>query len=309
MAKKTSRQLNNFELVEHFLENALSYDIENDEKYEIVSKIVSTELNIENFDESLISINSKSYRFAKYRKDTHREKLHQEIVYELLSNQRLKSDEDITLGIGGAFPNSKLETLRNAYIVIGLPASGKSGISNKIADEFGAMILDSDYAKRKLPEFSKLPFGATLVHEESDKIIFGENNPEKFKSLFDYCREFGSNIVIPKIGSNIEGILELITVLKKSDYNVHLTLVELDRIKATERALNRFKETDRYVPLGLIFDTYSNNPTIAFYKIITYHQALLNSYGVISTDTKIDEDPKCILKSDNMNPANLYFNE
>mgnify|MGYP006211262003 CR=1 FL=1 len=59
MAKKTSRPLNNLELVEHFLQNALEYDIEIDDNYDIVPDIVSTELNIENFDESLISKNSR----------------------------------------------------------------------------------------------------------------------------------------------------------------------------------------------------------------------------------------------------------
>lgn len=308
MAKKTSRPLNDFILVEHFLENALSYDLEDSGKYEIVAKIVSTELNIENFDESLISLNSKSYRFNNYRKDAQRRKLHEQIVFELLSLERLDDDEKIKLESGGAFPLTKVvNTDRNAYIIIGLPASGKSGIANKVADHYGAYILDSDYAKRKLPEFEALPFGATLVHEESDRIIFGENNSSKFKSLFDFCREEGSNIVLPKIGSNVEGIVELITVLTKANYKTHLTLVELDRIKSTQRALERFKTTRRYVPLGLIFDTYSNNPTIAFYKAITMHENLLESYGIISTDVEIGENPKRILLSKNINnPASLY---
>jgi hypothetical protein len=307
MAKKSSRPLNNFELVEHFLENALNYDIENDDNYAIIPKIVTTELNIENFDDSLISLNSKSYRVFPYRKDGPRRKLHDQIVFELLSQRRLKKDEEISLGNGGAFPISgNIKTLQNAYIIIGLPASGKSGISNMVADTFGAYILDSDYAKRKIPEFNALPFGATLVHEESDLIIFGESNTSKFKSQFDYCREWKANIVIPKIGSNYESVKDLIILLKKNEYNVHLTLVELDRVKATQRALERFKETERYVPLGLIFDTYANNPTIAFYKIITYDSNLLESYGVISTDVPRDQIAKNVLKSNDNNPANLF---
>lgn len=306
MAKKTSRPLNNFELVEHFLENALDYDIEDNENYEIIPKIVSTELNIENFDESLISLYSKSYRVLPYRKETYRRKLHDQIVSELLVEKRLDNDDEIKLGKGGAFPEQGLKTSSDAYIIIGLPASGKSGISNTIADNYGAVILDSDYAKRKIPEFNALPFGATLVHEESDRIIFGENNSSKFKSLFDYCRELKANIVIPKIGSNYQSVKDLIILLKKNEYKVHLTLVELDRIKATQRALIRFKETERYVPLGLIFDTYGNNSTIAFYKIITHNSDLLDSYGIISTDVKRGENPKGILKSNNNNPSNLY---
>lgn len=307
MSKKTSRPLNNFELVEHFLENALDFDLSNSKNYEIVPKIVSTELNIENFDETLISLNSKSYRTLEYRKDNVRKKLQNQIVLELLEMKRLQSDEDIKLENGGAFPNTEINTDLNAYIVIGLPASGKSSIAEKVADECGAFILDSDYAKRKLPEFNKLPFGATLVHEESDRIIFGEEKNNDLKSLFDYCREVGANIVIPKIGSNYSGIINLIVnVLKKNNYKVHLTLVDLDRIKATQRALKRFEKTDRYVPLGLIFDTYANNPSNTFYKLITYNNNLLESYGIINADVKENDEYKRGLINGASNPANLY---
>ncbi len=33
------------------------------------------------------------------------------------------------------------------------------------------MVLDSDFAKRKLPEFDGYPWGASIVHEESSDII------------------------------------------------------------------------------------------------------------------------------------------
>ena len=307
MTKKTRpiRPLHNFELVEQFLENALLLDLEQSENYALVPKIVTTELNIENFDESLISINSKSYRIAQYRKDSDRKQLVEQIILELLCDKRLAEDEDIKLGVGGAFPLTEIQLSNNAYIIIGLPASGKSGIASNLADEFGAYILDSDYAKRKLPEFDALPFGATLVHEESNNIIFGVANPKIINSLFDNCVELGANIVIPKIGSTYEGILDLINLLKDNKYQVHLTLVELDRVKATQRALERYKKTDRYIPLGLIFDTYGNSPTITFYKIITHNKQLLASYGIISTDVAVGNKPKQILTTPN-NPSNLY---
>jgi Zeta toxin len=304
---KTSRPLNNFELVEHFLVNALEYDIETNGNYDIVPDIVATELNIENFDESLITRASKSYRVLDYRKESQRLNLQKQIVLELLTEKRLPSDNDITLGKGGAFPNTALRTNQDAYIVIGLPASGKSGISGEIADAFGCLILDSDYVKRKLPEFSKLPFGATLVHEESDYVIFGENKPKKFGSLFDKCIETNANIVVPKIGANYESVLALIELLEKNNYKPHLTLVELDRIKSTQRALHRFKTTGRYVPLSLIFDTYNNSPSVTFYKLITYNSNKLASFGVISTDVPEGMKPIRLLCSENgLNPANLF---
>jgi hypothetical protein len=87
MSNKTGRPLHNFELVEHFLENVLLFDLE--KEYDTVSQIVSTELNIENFDHSLVSLNSKLYRFNKFRSDISRRKLHKRIVNELLMEKRL----------------------------------------------------------------------------------------------------------------------------------------------------------------------------------------------------------------------------
>jgi len=98
----------------------------------------------------------------------------------------LKSDEDITLGKGGSAPIKKLKQNGKAFIFIGLPASGKSTISNEISDKHGCFILDSDFAKRKIPEYHDLQFGASLVLEESIDIVFGEEKKTGYKSLLEY---------------------------------------------------------------------------------------------------------------------------
>ncbi len=290
MASKNSRQLNTFELVEHFLVNALDMKIDKS-NYFTIPKIVSTELNIDNFDEKKITSRSNSYRNLYYRNERDRIELKDRIVKELITKKRLKSDEEIALGKGGAIPKTQIQQNGQAYIVIGLPASGKSGISNSIADLFGGIILDSDYAKRKLPEFNSLPFGATLVHEESVEIVFGEESTNGYKSLLNLASNFRINVVIPKIGNSTEGILDLVKTLKKLSYDCHLTLVELDRKKATKRALDRFLETDRYVPLGLIFDSYSNNPTITYYTLKRDSSVEFSSFGLISTDVPKNKKP------------------
>jgi len=304
MASKNSRQLNTFELVEHFFVNALDMTIDR-KNYSIIPKIVTTELNIDNFDEKKITSRSNSYRNLYYRNEKDRIALKNQIIKELLTKKRLKSDDKITLGSGGAMPKTPIQQKNQAYIVIGLPASGKSGVSNVIADNFGGVILDSDYAKRKLPEFDSLPFGATLVHEESIEIIFGEESVNGYKSLLNLTSQFNINIVVPKIGNSISGILDLAKTLKKLGYACHLTLVELDRKKATQRALGRFLETERYVPLGLIFDSYSNNPTITYYTIKRDFSAYFSSFGIISTDVPKNRKP-VKLETQPGNPADNY---
>lgn len=305
MATKNSRQLNNFELVEHFLKYALEYEL-NKSNYSIVPKIVTTELNIDNFDEKQITLQSRSYRNFYHRTDKERITLWNKIVADLITKKRLDSDEKIRLGRGGALPNTDIKQSKSAYIIIGLPASGKSTIANEIADEKGAIILDADYAKRKLPEFNSLPFGATLVHDESDAIIFSPPQDNKFSSLFHLATKFNLNVVVPKIGNNFESIVKLAKTFKHYEYKVHVTLVELDRKKATIRALDRFVTTDRYVPLSLIFDSYSNNPTISYYKLKSYYSAHFDSFGVLSTDVPKGQSPKCIESTSRSNPSNIF---
>jgi adenylate kinase family enzyme len=301
-----ARPLFTFELVEHFLVNALDFPL-NRRNYSIVPKIVNTELNIENFDDKQITLKGKAYRNLYHRKDPERILLKKKIVADLLTKKRLDNDERISLGKGGALPQkTNFKQEGNAYIITGLPASGKSGVANKLAEKTGSIILDSDYAKRKLPEFNCLPFGATLVHEESDEIVFGNSQVSEYKSVFETASKYNINIVIPKIGHNFNSLESLINTLKREKYKVHLTLVELDRKKATRRALERFIKTNRYVPLGVIFDSYSNNPTVTFYRIIMEKNGDLDSYSILSTDVGINEVP--IVKLNNgANPISLIY--
>lgn len=304
MGKNKSRPLNTFELVEHFLINALGIEITK-KNYEMVPKIVETELNIENFDDLSETSNSKSYRNYFKRNDVKRLKLRKEIVEELLVKKRIKSDEKIKLGKGGAAPPNGPSQEGEAIIIIGLPASGKSTIASSIADDLGAYILDSDYAKRKIPEYHELQFGATLVHEESSNIIFGEFKRTGYKSLLQRIKEYRINCVIPKIGSKVQSVLDLKEMLALNGYRSHLALVELDRVKSTRRALKRFLATKRYVPLGLIFDGYANNPSLTYYNLKSKFNNEFQSFGIVSTDVERGGDPKLIEATVN-SPLKMY---
>ena len=301
---KKSRLLNTFELAEHFVIKVLGIDL-SEEKYNIIPKIVETELNIENFDDLQETRNSKAYRNYFVREESDRLILRNKIVEELLTKKRLESDDEIILGKGGAAPLKELKQDAQAFIIIGLPASGKSTISNEISDNFGCFILDSDFAKRKIPEYHDLQFGASLVHEESSDIIFGEEKQTGYKSLLEYISEYNVNCVIPKIGSNIKSILKLNEILKIHKYESHLILVELDRVKSTKRALNRFVETNRYVPLGLIFDDYSNNPSLTYYKLKSKYSSEFKSFGILNSDVERGEKP-IIVETLNDSPIKTF---
>ena len=304
MGSKKSRLLNTFELAEHFVVKVLGLELTED-NYEMIPRIVETELNIENFDDLHETRNSKAYRNYFVREDVDRDKLRLKIVEGLLVQKRMKSDDNILLGKGGSAPRTDLKQNSEAFIIIGLPASGKSTISNDISDEYGCFVLDSDYAKRKIPEYHNLQFGATLVHEESADIIFGEEKKTGYKSVLEHISEYNVNCVIPKIGSQVDSILNLNKILKIYGYKSHLVLVELHRVKSTQRALNRFLETKRYVPLGLIFDDYSNNPSLTYYKLKSKHKNKFASFGIINTDVPRKSKPT-IIEMDKNSPVKIF---
>lgn len=311
MTKILSRPLLDHQAIEGFLTGCLEMPSEYityaGDKYQqshIIKKVRDAESAVgqTKLDPTFSSARNRD---SKYREDSHRDELRNLILTELINQDRLDDDEQIKLGNGGAKPkNSYPIADSKAYIVIGLPASGKSTLVTKIADQLGAVILDSDFAKRKLPEFENTFAGAQIVHKESSSIIWG--GTEKKPSLFGYCIGKKLNVVVPTIGQDITDLNDRCEAFIQAGYQVHLTTTTLTREKATLRALERFLATGRYVPLGLIFDAYANDPLLNYYKMridaLSQKKSKWASFGAISTSTipTIVED--CTSEE---NPANL----
>lgn len=309
MGLNYSRLLRDDDLVEHFLVKVLQVD--HRIAPAIIRRIVTSEKMLMDFKEEENTLVSTKYRDRDYVNDLDRWKLRRQIIHELFTMRRTDTEEEIMLGTGGALPNSGIKKEKKAYILIGPPASGKSGIANKIAEKEGAIILDCDYAKRKLPEF-EYECGATFVQEESNSIIygFGDNNPFKLEGLYKIAVAKQYNVVIPKVGRNIAGIVKMAEFLTSMNYRVHLTLVSLNRREATIRALHRFDQTQRYVPLSYVFDHIGNDPLLSYYLIKEKAGMFFNSFGVItmSLDADVFTEQRGIdTYSDN--PASWYENE
>lgn len=300
MKSNFARLLKDQHQVGHFLTNVLRIDPK--EFKDIGYGIITCEAGLMDGVTDPTSRSTK-FRDPKYQDDEERLALRERIVNELFEMPLLDRDDKLKLGKGGARPSAP-KSERKAFILIGLPASGKSAIAFRFANEFGAMILDSDFAKRKLPEFTKYPWGASIVHKEASDMIFSKGKRD-FDSLFDKATRVNYNLVIPKIGADHAKILWYCDLLKGMKYEVHLTLVYLSREKATLRALTRYKNTDRYVPLSRIFDVYSENPTLTYFSLKNKKSDRFDSFGVINTDVPIGEQPKC---SDFLgdNPAKRY---
>ena len=141
---------------------------------------------------------------------------------------------------------------RKAVIAIGLPASGKSHFAEKIAKKIGAAIVDSDDAKKILPEFGN-GLGANAVAVESSFLS---------KEVLEDQLSKGDNIVIPKVGgSNKVKSLDKLIYKLQDDYNydVDIVLVDTDFNSAATRVLNRFVATGRYIPSSYLIDV-ENTP-------------------------------------------------
>ena len=152
-------------------------------------------------------------------------------------------DATVRMGVGGCRPRHRVKAERQAMILLGLPASGKSTVAQVMSDMRGAYLIDSDIAKRKFPEF-RFPNGATWVHEESDQVAFNDTH-----GVFGACLEEDYNLVIPKLGSSMASIIELHQTLVSEDYETTLGYVELPRVKAVQRAISRYQTSKRYVPI------------------------------------------------------------
>jgi len=268
---------------------------------EISTKIRDVEAAVANTD-SRDTLDNKSCRRGTYRDDGIRDSLRRRIVSELIEGERLDCDDDIALGKGGAKPrNISPVANRQAYFFTGLPASGKSSLVNRTADILGAYILDSDFAKRKLPEYSS-PAGANLVHREASKIVFGGSKAAPCLSKF--CIFNGFNIVLPKVGSDYDELIEEREALRNQGYSVHLTTTIIPRQLATFRAFRRFEQTGRYVPLSLVFDGYANDPNLTYYRAMT--ETLLGGdagWASLAAVCTLESQPKLIGKHGKDNPA------
>lgn len=230
---------------------------------------------------------SSKNRSIPYKTSRERAKLHKVIIQELKETVRPINDEDICLGTGGMLPRTgKVDCDKEAFVLIGLPAAGKSGVASKVSDYFNAVLLDSDFVKRKIPEYARRN-GASLVHKES-KVI-----NDKIKT--DAIKE-GTNIVLPIIGSDYDDVLDIVYGLQGFGYHISLLLVELDRVKSTQRAFSRFMNTGRYIPLSMILDVYSNNPSLVFYKTLANQSLRDMPMALIDSDVPYGQKQKIIVE-------------
>lgn len=170
---------------------------------------------------------------------------------------------------------------RQAYLIIGAPASGKSTLTNSLAEETGSLIIDSDTVKEFLPEYAENHKRADQVHIESQNIA---------NDILHIAAQAGDNVILPIVGKSEKSIMKKYNTLKDAGYDVHLKLVYLPIEKALQRANSRYKEDQRLVPFDYIVNEVGYNP-VQNYAILK-EKGLFKTYEAVSSEVKYGEKPK-----------------
>lgn len=126
---------------------------------------------------------------------------------------------------------------REAVIVIGPPAAGKSFFSERLAKAKKAAIPDSDDVKKALPEFEGGK-AASSVHEESSDIG---------ADVLARLVEAGDNLVIPKVGHDVDKLRTSIQDLQNQGYHVSVVSMTVEPAEAYRRMIRRFLKTGRVI--------------------------------------------------------------
>lgn len=150
--------------------------------------------------------------------------------------------------INAIYKNGSESKDRIAVIVTGLPAAGKSKLTNEIKNLIKGIVIDPDDFKKVIPEY-KNGIGTSATHTES-KVLFG--------IMADKAKANGDNIIIPTLGRTKEALDRLINSLKIDKYGIAVIRVDVPITVAELRNIKRAIKTGRYVDSELITKDVDN---------------------------------------------------
>ena len=201
-----------------------------------------------------------------------RQKLRSEVLEQLYQRGSYSSETHDYTG--------EIAQERRADIVIGAPAAGKSSVLvDPLSEQHKSRVIDSDDAKKLLPEYDDGK-GAGNVHRESSMIR---------NDLLVRAIENGDNLVWPTVGDKLDKLLHDIQNFRDNGYSVYLHLNELSASKATGRALGRYLSEGRFVDPEVVLKV-GDRPT-QNYNYIRQQEGLIDGYSHYSNDVPRGEKP------------------
>ena len=218
----------------------------------------------------------------EHKGDKKREKLQQELENRLLSKENgafSGKDRD------GEHFDGEVENGKEAFIVIGRPAGGKSSVfANPLSQNYKARIIDADLVKTWLPEFDD-GFGAGRTQDESAMIM---------ERALKKATDKGENVVIPKIGG--ESVAKMAKELKDKGYKVHLKYNEVSEASSITRAISRFVEKGRWLDPKYLQSI--GDKAERFYKKYAKDKDYFDDAEWLNNDVKFGQKPKKVDKVD-----------
>ena len=190
-----------------------------------------------------------------------------------------------------SYSNNPVPNNRQAYIVLGPPASGKSFFAEEIARNYDLAIVDSDDVKKIMPEY-KGGVGANATHTEAS--LLANTVRENFMAE-------GKNILLPRIGglAKRKAIQDTIKDLQDNGYSVKTVLVDVDYKTALGRMYQRFAKTGRLVPPVYLEET-KNTP------IDTFHRVKYVTDGYAWIDNNGEQNQQVIRQDSGILPSTIY---
>ena len=190
-----------------------------------------------------------------------------------------------------SYSSNPVPNNRQAYIVLGPPASGKSFFAEEIARNYDLAIVDSDDVKKIMPEY-KGGVGANATHTEAS--LLANTVRENFMAE-------GKNILLPRIGglAKRKAIQNTIRDLQENGYSVKTVLVDVDYKTALGRMYERFAKTGRLVPPIYLEET-KNTP------IDTFHRVKYVTDGYAWIDNNGEQNQQVIRQDSGILPSSIY---
>ncbi|MGH6783496.1 MAG: zeta toxin family protein, partial [Sphingomicrobium sp.] len=175
---------------------------------------------------------------------------------------------------------------REAHILLGTPAAGKSSMADPLAEQRQARIIDSDDAKALLPEFEN-GIGAMVAHKESQNLAIEAQR----RSI-----ERGENMVLPLVGTSYDGIRSKVSDLVDDGFKVYLHLVELPTEETVRRAIARFGKRGRLIDPAYIREV-DQAPKAVFERLIREDRTKLEGYTHAVNDVPEGTPPRLVAHS------------
>lgn len=129
---------------------------------------------------------------------------------------------------------------RKARLILGPPAAGKSTSAERIASTQGYAIVDSDDAKKVVPEFDD-GLNANGVHAESSELQ---------KEVLRKMLGRGDNVILPLVGGSPGSIEKRIKGLQAAGYDVTVDVLDVHPDEAARRMAGRTLSKGRHIATG-----------------------------------------------------------